>query len=42
MKKLAYIAALIFLATCTQEEITSREYPRVRTLEVANITASGA
>lgn len=39
--------ALFFLFTtllyaCSTEEITPREYPRVRTLEVTNISSAGA
>jgi len=41
-KKLVYFLSILLLAMCTKEEITSREYPRVRTLEIGNITASGA
>lgn len=41
-RKIAYLFSLLFLAMCTQEEVTSREYPRVRTLEISDITTSGA
>jgi hypothetical protein len=42
MKRIVMVAIVIVLATCTKEEITSRSYPRLRTLSVSNITASGA
>lgn len=43
MKKLLIVAIFSsILFTCTQEEITSRQYPRVRTNSVTNITSSGA
>jgi len=44
MKSLAYssIIALAFIGSCTKEEVTPRSYPRVKTLEVTNITSGGA
>lgn len=44
MKNLAYasIIALAIIGSCTKEEITPRSYPRVKTLEVTNITSGGA
>jgi len=37
-----FLLMTIFLVTCSDDEITPREYPRVKTLEVNNISASGA
>lgn len=44
MKRIAYgsIIALAFIGSCTKEEVTPRSYPRVKTLEVTNITSGGA
>ena len=35
-------AIIIILATCSKEEVTPRNYPRVNTLEVTDITSGGA
>lgn len=42
MKRIIIAVIAFVLATCTQEEITSRSYPRIRTLPVNNITPEGA
>jgi len=44
MKKLFnyFIILLTLFLGCTEEEVTSRVYPRVNTVEVSNITSEGA
>ena len=46
MKRLYYSLALFLVATtlmrCNVHEVTPREYPRMRTLDVTNISSSGA
>ncbi len=46
MKKLKFIFYILLiccgLTTCRKEEVASREYPRLNTLEVTDVTASGA
>jgi N-acetylneuraminic acid mutarotase len=37
-----FLLITIFLVTCSVDEITPRVYPRVKTLEVNNISSSGA
>src|SRR5690242_4606512 len=39
MRKIPYILCIMLLATCAKEEITTRNYPRVLTMEVTNITS---
>ena len=41
-KSFGHIAILLLFFGCTKEEITPREYPRVSTTEVVNITKAGA
>ncbi len=41
MNKVTIIFFLLFFVSCTTEEITTRPYPRLRTLGVTNITSLG-
>ena len=41
MKIIAFCLAIL-LSGCTQEKITPREYPRISTLSVTDVSASGA
>ncbi|WP_165823905.1 IPT/TIG domain-containing protein [Pseudochryseolinea flava] len=42
MKKYYFIIAIFLFSTCTEEEPTSRDYPRVRTSLVTSVTSAGA
>ncbi len=45
MKRILYLLILIISVltmTCSEDDVSPREYPRVRTLEVSDISASGA
>ena len=42
MKKIVVAGIIMLLASCTEEEVTSREFARVKTSEVTDINGTGA
>ncbi len=42
MNRFAFYCLMLILLSCTKETITNREYPRVTTMEVTNISSAQA
>src|SRR5260221_13120373 len=42
MNRFAFYCLALILSSCTKETITNREYPRVTTMEVTNISSAQA